>query len=60
MIFFSKRLKFDVDCRNGKKDSIKVFGLKDNFILIGVEKFSQSRAGYLSLAVNLLRNSSKI
>ena len=60
MIFFSKWLKFDVDSRNGKKESIKVFGFKDNFILIGVEKFWQSRAGYLSLAVNVLRDTPKI
>ena len=32
IIFFSKCLKFDEESRNGRKESEKVFGFKDNFI----------------------------
>ena len=32
------------------------FGLSDNWICVGDNKFSQSRKGYLSLGVNVLRN----
>ena len=60
MKFFSKWLKFDVDCRKRTKESLKVFDFKDNSILIGDVKISLSRTGYLSLAVNVLRNTPKI
>ena len=60
IIFFSKCLKFDEESRNGTKQSEKLFGFKDNCIWVGEGKFSQSRTGYLSLAVNVLRNNSKI
>ena len=53
MIFFSKSLKFGVDSRKGLKKSEKVFGFNDNCIWIDDNKFSQSRKGYLSLAVNV-------
>ena len=49
-------MKFDVDSRNETKRFFKVFSFKDNCFLIGDNKFSQSRKGYLSLAVNVLRN----
>ena len=51
IIYFSKSLKFYVDSKNGTKESEKVFGFKDNCITIGDEISSQSRTGYLLLAV---------
>ena len=39
---------------------IKIFCFKDNCICIGDDKFSQCRKDYLSLQVNVLRNTSKI
>ena len=44
--FFSKCLKFDVESRNGTKESEKVFGFKDTCIWIGDDIFSKSRKGY--------------
>ena len=60
IIFFSKCFKFDLDYRNGIKKWVKVFGFKENCTWIGDYKSSQSRTGYLSLAVNELRNTPKI
>ena len=42
------------------KKSGKIGGFKDNSISIGDNRFTQSRAGYFSLAVNVLRNTPKI
>ena len=64
IIFCSKYLKFDEDCRNSekkkKKKRKKVFGVKDNWIWVEDNKFSQSRKGYLPLALNALQNIPKI
>ena len=53
---------FRIWCRLQKwnKKIEKVVGFKDNCIWIGHDKFTQSRIGYLSLAVNVLRNTPKI
>ena len=60
IIFFSKGLKFDVDSGNCTKESAILVGLKDNCISIKDFKFSEPGTGYLSLAVNVLRNTPKI
>ena len=60
IIFFFKCLKFDIDSRNGTKKSEQSFCFKDNCIWIRDDKFTQSRREYLSLAVNVLRNTPKI
>ena len=52
--------KFDIDSRNGTRDSEKGFAFKYNCIWILDDKFSKSRTGYLSLAVNALLNATKI
>ena len=44
----------------GQKNQKKIFGFKDNCIWTGDDKFSQSWKGYLSLVVNMLRNTSTI
>ena len=43
-----------------KKKRKKVFGVKDNWIWVEDNKFSQSRKGYLPLALNALQNIPKI
>ena len=58
--FFSKCLKFDVDSRNGTKNSERAFGFKDTCIGIGDKKFLEPRKRYFSFAVNVLRNTPKI
>ena len=58
--FFLKSLKIWFDSRNGTKEWEKGFGFEKSYIWIGDENFSQSRTGYLSLAVNMLRNTHKI
>ena len=60
IIFFSKCLKFDRDSWNETKKSGKIGGFKDNSICIGDDRFTQYRAAYFSLAVNVLRNTPKI
>ena len=60
IVLFSKCLKFDVDSRQRTKESIKVFGFRDNFILIGDVNISQSWTRYFSLAVSVLWNTPKI
>ena len=42
-----------------QKKPENIFSFKDNYIWIGDEKYSKSRTPYLSLAVNVLRNSPK-
>ena len=59
IIFFSKRLKFDVDSRYRTKEWIEVFGFQGNCIWFGDVQFSPSRTGYLSSAVSVLRNTPK-
>ena len=56
IISFSKCLKFDVDSRNRTRKLDKVFLFKNNCIWIEDNQLSQSRTGYLWLAVNVLRN----
>ena len=58
--FFFKMLKIWCRLEKWQKKSERVFGFKDNCIWIAHDKFSQSRPGYLSLAVNLLRNTPRI
>ena len=60
ILFFSKCLKFDAYSRNGLKKFEKVFGFRDHCNWFGDDNFSKSRKGYLSLAVNVLRNTPKI
>ena len=43
-----------------EKKSAKIVGFKDNCIWIGDHNCTQSRTRYLSLAVNVLRNTPKI
>ena len=59
ILFISKCLKSDVNSINGTKEWIKAFGFQDNCIWIGDDKFSQSRRGYLWLAVNMLQKTPK-
>ena len=60
IFFFPKCLKFDVDSRNGIRKSEEVSGFKDNSIWIGDYKFPKSWTWYLSLPVNVLRNTPRI
>ena len=50
---------FDVDPRNGTKNTEKVFRFSDNYIWIWSSKVSQYRTVYLPSAVNLLTNTTK-
>ena len=56
----SKYLKFHVDFKNAAKNCEKVFSFPDNCIWIGIVKLSLLRTGYLPLAANVLRSSTKI
>ena len=57
IIFFFKMFKIWYRFQKWiKKKWEKIVGFKDNYISIGEKKFTQSRTGYLSLAVNVLRN----
>ena len=60
IIFFWKSLKFDVDSRNGIKNSENIDRFSDNCIWIGSCKFSQPWTGYLPSAVNVLTDTPKI
>ena len=60
IFFFSKCLVFDVDSRNGTKERENDFGFKDKCISIMEDIFSQSRTGYSSLALKVLRKTRKI
>ena len=42
-----------------QKKSEKIVGLKDNYISIVDNKFTQSRTGYFPLALYVLRNTPK-
>ena len=55
-----KCLKFDVDSRNGTKNSENVSRFWDKCIWTRSWKFSQCTIGYLASAVNVLRNTYKI
>ena len=57
---FWKCSKFNVDYKNGEKNSEKDFCFWDNSIWIGCVKLSLLRREYLSSAVNVLKNSFKI
>ena len=54
--FFSKGLKFDVDSRNGIKNSENFFRFSDNCIWIGSCKFPKYWKGYLPSTLNVLTN----
>ena len=58
--FDSKCLKFNVDFKNAAKNWEKVFCFWDNCIWIGIVKLSLVRAGYFSLAGNVLTSSHRI
>ena len=58
--FFSKCLNFDLDFKNARKNSQKVFCFWDNCIWIGIVILSLLRTGYFSLAANVLTSSPKI
>ena len=58
--FFSKYSKFNLDSKNGEKNSEKVFRFWDNCIWIGIVKFSLLRTGQFSSITNLLTRSPKI
>ena len=60
IFFFSKCLRFNLDCRNGTKNWEEDFRFSNNCIWFGSSKFSQSSIGCLPSALNLLRNISKI
>ena len=60
IIFFFKMFKIWFRFQKWNKRMKKAFGFKDNCNWIGDDKFWQSRTGYLSLAVNVLRNTPKI
>ena len=57
--FFSKRLKFDVDSKNGVKNWEKIFCFWDNYIWIDCCKISLLPREYFSLTVDVLTNSPK-
>ena len=58
--FFRKSSKFHLDFKNAEKNREQDFCFWDNWISIGIFKFSLLRKGYLSLAANMLANSPKI
>ena len=60
IIFFFKMFEIWSRFQKWTKQWEKVFGLKDNCIWIENDKFSQSRTGYLSVEVNMLRNTATI
>ena len=60
VIFFSKCLKFKLYFKNAAKNSEKVFCFRDNYIWIGIVKFSLIRIEYFSSAANVLTCSPKI
>ena len=60
VIFFSKCLKFKLDFKNAAKNWEKVFCFWDNCIWIGIVKLSLVRAGYFSMAGNVLTSSDRI
>ena len=57
--FLSKYLKFNLDLKNAAKNWEKVFFCRDNYIWIGIVKFSLLRTGYFSPAANVLTSSPK-
>ena len=58
--FFSKYSKFNLDFKNAAKNREKVFFLWDNFIWIGIVKFSLLRTGSFSLVDNVVTHRPKI
>ena len=60
VIFFSKYLKFILDFKYEGKKWEKVFCFWDNCIWIGIVKLSLVRAGYFSMAGNVLTSSDRI
>ena len=57
--FLSKYLEFNLDLKNAAKNWEKVFFCRDNYIWIGIVKFSLLRTGYFSSAANVLTSSPK-
>ena len=58
--FSSKCSKFKLDFINEEKTSENFFSFWDNCTLTGIVKFTLLKTGDLSLAANMLENSSKI
>ena len=54
VIFFSKYLKFNLDCKNLAENWKNVFCCWDNCIWIGSVKLSLIKTGYFSSAANVL------
>ena len=60
LIFFSERLKLNVDSKNAEKISQKVSGFLDNLIWISNDKFCLLIREYSQFAGKVLSSSAKI
>ena len=57
--FHPKYYKFNLDFKNARKSSEKVFSFREYCIWIGIIKMSLLRTGYLSSTANVLKGSPK-
>ena len=60
LIFFSERLKFNVDSKKRKENGQNISGFLDNLIRIGNDKFCLLIRDYSQFAGNVLSTSAKI